>query len=63
MEHTCITKYIGDSTKSEIEFARSNGKMVLPASPLFSATWFKRTCPYNGCSNPTQQGPCPLCYE
>lgn len=54
--------YIGESTKNEIEYARKNNKIIMCAYPLNDKN-IKRTCWFNGCYDPTQSPPCPLCYE
>lgn len=51
------TPYIGESTKSEIEFAIQNHKRIYYAS---------KCCYENGCDPTTRlltAGPCPFCYE
>lgn len=53
--------YIGDSTKSEIEFARDNGKRIFSAYPF--GMGFERTCPHDICSDPLNFRPCAMCYE
>lgn len=57
--------YIGDSTKSEISFAREHNKIIMCAYPLVLDDGYRvaRTCPYEGCADPTKLCPCPLCYE
>ncbi|NIP61765.1 MAG: hypothetical protein GWN01_02575 [Nitrosopumilaceae archaeon] len=53
--------YIGESTKKEIEFAKSKDKKLF--SPYPFGDGFKRSCPFEGCGDPLSTEPCPLCYE
>jgi hypothetical protein len=53
--------YIGESTQREIDYARKQGKTLMSAYPLGNG--FIRTCVFAGCFDPTQTGPCALCYE
>lgn len=54
--------YIGESTQSEIDYARSRGKKLMTAYGA-PPPGFHRTCPYDGCYDPAATPPCPLCYE
>ena len=69
---------LGESTSREVIYAAENKKGILSPYPLNftykSPTYglihvdgkpveFIRTCPYNGCLDKTQTGPCALCYE
>lgn len=56
--------YIGDSTNSEIAYARQHDKLVYFTH--FQNHWpgYSNLCPYAGCHDPlTQRPPCALCYE
>lgn len=53
--------YIGESTQSEIDFAKENGKKIMSANPLGQG--IERTCPFEKCFDPTIIPPCALCYE
>jgi len=61
--------YIGDSTRSEIEHAETVGKRIfyLFHHSVDFDVWerqnAKQICPYDGCFNSTNYGPCALCYE
>lgn len=63
--------YIGDSTKSEITFARLRSKQVIWAYRYNGKCSYDKpedkfiTCPYEGCAgNPLiAKPPCPICYE
>lgn len=55
--------YIGESTKSEIDYALKTGKQVISAYPHSRFRLTYRSCPYPGCSDPLNVGPCALCYE
>ncbi len=61
--------YVGDSTKSEVEYAVRSGKVIYCAYPIQSVFHylrqdaFIRSCPYAGCTDPLNQPPCALCYE
>ena len=57
--------YVGESTKREITYAIQNRKQVMCAYPLteFGVGVIIRTCPFNGCDDPTKIPPCSICYE
>lgn len=61
----CSGAYIGESTTSEIAYARFHHKQVFFTCPTQEMAYNERAiCPYSGCSDPIRnRPPCSLCYE